>query len=123
MPRCGAMDTASPSSFPPRRALVAFATEHGSTGEIARTIGAGLSEAGLEVGRVAYGTSRADRRLPSRGRGQRCVHEPLAEAGNGLPEEIPDAEGSVEAAAASASAPSAPRASESVWIGSAPVAT
>ena len=97
MPRCGAMDTASPSSFPPRRALVAFATEHGSTGEIARTIGAGLSEAGLEVGRVAYGTSRADRRLPSRGRGQRCVHEPLAEAGNGLPEEIPDAEGSVEA--------------------------
>lgn len=51
------------------------------------------------------------------------VREPLAEAGNGLPEEIPDAEGSVEAAAASASAPSASRASESGWIGSAPVAT
>jgi menaquinone-dependent protoporphyrinogen oxidase len=31
------------------RVLVAFATKHGSTGEIARTIGAGLSEAGLEV--------------------------------------------------------------------------
>jgi menaquinone-dependent protoporphyrinogen IX oxidase len=40
-----------------------------------------------------------------------------------LKRESPDAEGSVEAAAASASAPSAPRASESGWIGSAPVAT
>mgnify|MGYP006353047191 CR=1 FL=1 len=37
------MNTASPSIFPPRRALVAFATKHGSTGEIARTIGAGLA--------------------------------------------------------------------------------
>ena len=42
-PHCGPMDTASPSIFPPRRVLVAFATKHGSTGEIARTIGAGLA--------------------------------------------------------------------------------
>ena len=34
MPRCGAMDTASPSSFPPRRALVAFATD---TGQLVRS--------------------------------------------------------------------------------------
>jgi menaquinone-dependent protoporphyrinogen IX oxidase len=44
MQHCGAMDAASPSILPPGRLLVAFATKHGSTGEIARTIGAGLAE-------------------------------------------------------------------------------